>query len=461
MVVVAGKEKSFEIVAMIKNRDELATTELRRQALDIIEAGIERVLPENIMKSALSYDPAGKSLKVNNAAYQVADGRIFVIGGGKASGLMAEALEETLGANNILAGIVNCKGGTYRTKRIKLIKAGHPIPDKRGLNGVRQMLDLKDKHSIIDKDLVICLVSGGGSALMPCPINNISLKDNQKTTQLLLNCGAEIHEINAVRKHLSGIKGGRLGEFYSLTNVVSLIISDVIGDDLDTIASGPTYPDSSTFKDAYGVLEKYGLTASVPKSALSYLKMGCRGEVPETPKKLTNCHNHIIGNNRLAMEAMANQAEELGLKPLIVTTEQKGDTAEAAYLRAGEILEGKYQGYNAILIGGETTPKLPDNAGKGGRNQHYAAVSMLAMKSYPGYWLAASVGTDGSDYLPDVAGAMVDNETLLRATSRGIEVKKYIDRFDSYTLFKKIDRSLIITGNTGTNVSDVMLYLLR
>jgi len=460
MVVVAGKEKSFEIVAMIKNRDELATTELRRQALDIIEAGIERVLPENIMKSALSYDPAGKSLKVNNAAYQVADGRIFVIGGGKASGLMAEALEETLGANNILAGIVNCKGGTYRTKRIKLIKAGHPIPDKRGLNGVRQMLDLKDKHSIIDKDLVICLVSGGGSALMPCPTSNISLEDNQKTTQLLLNCGAEIHEINAVRKHLSGIKGGLLGEFYSPTNVVSLIISDVIGDDLDTIASGPTYPDSSTFKDAYDVLEKYGLTATVPKSVLSYLKMGCRGEVLETPKKLTNCHNHIIGNNRLALEAMANQAEELGLKPLIVTTEQKGDTAEAAYLRAGEILEGKYQGYNAILIGGETTPKLPDNAGRGGRNQHYAAVSMLAMKSYPGYWLAASIGTDGSDYLPNVAGAMVDNETLLRATFRGIEVKEYIDRFDSNTLFKKIGGALIITGDTGTNVSDVMLYLL-
>jgi glycerate-2-kinase len=209
------------------------------------------------------------------------------------------------------------------------------------------------------------------------------------------------------------------------------------------------------------VLKKYDLAASVPESVLSYLERGCRGGVAETPKRLTNCHNHIIGNNRLALEAMAQKSEELGFTPLIVTAEQKGDTAEAAYNRAEEILEGKCQGYNAILIGGETTPKLPENSGKGGRNQHYAAVSMLAMKSCPGNWLAASVGTDGSDYLPGVAGAMVDNNTLLRATSRGIDAKAYIDRFDSNTLFKKIGGALIITGNTGTNVSDVMLYLLE
>jgi glycerate-2-kinase len=189
--------------------------------------------------------------------------------------------------------------------------------------------------------------------------------------------------------------------------------------------------------------------------------MGCYDKVAETPKSLTNCHNYIIGNNRLALEAMAQQAEELGFTPLIVTAEQKGDTAEAAYTRAGEILEGKYHGYNAILIGGETTPKLPKYAGEGGRNQHYAAISMIAMQSYPGDWLVASAGTDGSDYLPDVDGAMVDNNTLLRAKSHGINVQAYIDRFDSNTLFKKIGGSLIITGNTGTNVSDVMLYLLR
>ncbi|MFC2050759.1 glycerate kinase [Chloroflexota bacterium] len=444
----------------IKNQDKLATTELRRQALKIIEAGIERVLPATIMKSTVNYNPESSCLEVGNAKYRAVEGRIFVIGGGKASGLMAEALEDKIGVNNILTGIVNCKGGNYSTKRIKVIEAGHPIPDKRGLNGVKQMLALKDKYSINNNDLVVCLISGGGSALMPFPVDGISLKDKQEATQLLLNCSAEIHEINKVRKHLSKIKGGRLGEFYSPAEVVSLIISDVMGNDIDAIASGPTYPDYSTFQDAYNVLKKYDLTASVPEKVLSHLERGCHGEVAETPKHLTNCHNHIIGNNRLALEAMATKAEELGFTPLIITAEQKGDTAEAAYARAGEILKGKYQNYNAILIGGETTPKLPENAGKGGRNQHYAAVSMLAMRSYPGHWLAASVGTDGSDYLHDVAGAIVDNNTLLRATSRGTDIKAYIDRFDSNTLFKKIGETLIMTGNTGTNVSDVMLYLL-
>jgi glycerate 2-kinase len=449
-----------EIKVIIKNCDELATTTLKKQALKIIEAGIGRVLPGAIMKSAVSYDTVSKSLKVRDTTYSTATSRIFVIGGGKASGLMAEALEDTIDTKNILTGIVNCKGGGYRTKKIKVIKAGHPLPDKRGFNGVEQMLALKEKYNINDNDLVICLISGGGSALMPCPIDTISLEDMQRTTELLLECGAEIHEINALRKHLSRIKGGRLGEFYSPTRIVSLIISDVIGDDLDVIASGPTYPDSSTFQEAYAVLEKYDLTASIPESVLSYLKMGCCGEVAETPKSLTNCHNHIIGNNQLALEAMAKKAEEVGFIPLIVTAEQKGDTAEAAYTRAREILEGKYHGYNAILVGGETTPKLPKDAGKGGRNQHYAAISMMAMKSYPGDWLVASVGTDGSDYLPDVAGAIVDNNTLLRATSRGIDVKAYINRFDSNTLLKKTGEALIITGDTGTNVSDVMLYLL-
>ncbi len=445
---------------LVKNKGELATTALREQALKIIEAGIERVLPRNIMKSALRYDPISKSLSVKDAPYHVADGRIFVIGGGKAAGPMAEALEDIIGIENIYTGIVNCKSRDYRTRKIKVIRAGHPLPDERGFNGVKQMLALKEKHSINEDDLVLCLLSGGGSALMPCPVNGVSLSDKQRTTELLLKCGADIHEINAVRKHLSKIKGGRLGKFYSPVKVVSLIISDVIGDDLDVIASGPTYPDSSTFRDAYGILEKYDLMPKTPQSVVAYLKRGCCGEVKETPKNLTNCDNYIIGNNRLALEAMANKAKELRFTPYIITSEQEGDSAEAAMMRAREILEDKYQGYNAILLGGETTPKLPGNAGRGGRNQHYAAVSMVAMKAYPGQWVVASVGTDGSDYLPDVAGAMVDNGTLYQATAKGIDVQAFIDRFDTNTLFRKIGGALIVTGNTGTNVSDVMLYLL-
>jgi glycerate 2-kinase len=445
---------------IIKNNSELATTALRKQVLDIVEAGIARVLPPAIMKSSISYDPKHKVLTVFDNSY-LCRGRIFVIGGGKASGLMAETLESILTPENISAGIVNCKGNDYGTSKIKIIEAGHPIPDQRGINGVEQMLALKNRYSVSENDLIICLISGGGSALMPYPVEGVSLEDKQKLTELLLSCGATIREINSVRKHLSKTKGGGLGRFYSPATVISLIISDVIGNDLDVIASGPTSPDSSTFSDAYSVLEKYSLLSMAPESVIDFLGKGCRGEVEETPKVLNNCHNYIIGDNRLALEAMAKKASELGLTPYIVTAEQKGNTTKVAQSRAKEILNGRYAGYNTVLIGGETTPKLPERTGRGGRNQHYAAVSMLALMEYAGEWALASVGTDGSDFLPDVAGAIVDSNSLTIVKTKGIDINSYLDRYDSNTLLKAIGSSLIITGNTGTNVGDVMVYLLK
>ncbi len=446
---------------IIINKTALSTTKLKKQALDIIEAGIVRVLPPNIMKSAVHCDAASQALTVNGDAYCLSTGRIFVIGGGKASGLMAETLETIINPERIFAGAVNCKGGAYKTHKIKIIPAGHPIPDQRGISGVKEMLALKQRYSINENDLVLCLMSGGGSALMPYPIDGVSLEDKQNITELLLSSGAEIGEINTVRKHLSKIKGGQLGRFYSPATVVSLILSDVIGNDLAVIASGPTVPDPTTFSDAYGVLTKYDLLTRVPESVIDLLRNGCQGRMTETPKILTNCHNYIIGDNRLALEAMLRRANEVGFTPYIITAEQKGDTTSVAWSRAKEILNAKYTGYDAIFIGGETTPKLPAIAGKGGRNQHYAAASMLAMKQYPGEWVVASVGTDGSDFLPDVAGAVVDNSSLDIAKAREIDVESYLDRYDSNTLLDRIGNSLIITGDTGTNVGDIIVYLLK
>lgn len=446
---------------IIKNKDTLATTKLRKQALDIIEAGITRVLPPNIMKSAVRYDTAGRILTINGDTYRLSTGRVFVIGGGKASGLMAETLENIIHPENISAGVVNCKSGYYKTSKIKIIPAGHPLPDRRGIEGVKKILALREHYSINENDLVICLISGGGSALMPYPVDEVSLRDKQIITELLLSSGAEIDEINAVRKHLSQIKGGWLGHFYSPATVVSLILSDVIGNNLAAIASGPTFPDPTTFSDAYNVLKRYDLLAKAPKSVTDFLRKGCQGEVAETPKTLNNCHNYIIGDNRLALEAMLQKANGMGLTPYIVTAEQKGDTTAVAHSRAREILNLRYAGYDAILIGGETTPKLPVTAGRGGRNQHYAAVSMLAMKQYAGQWVVASVGTDGSDFLPDVAGAIVDNNSLDIAKAKGIDVQSYLERYDSNTLLDKIGGSLVITGDTGTNVGDVVIYLLK
>jgi glycerate-2-kinase len=412
------------------------------------------------MKSAVSYDATSRSLKIKNDSFSLASGRVLVIGGGKASGLMAQALEDIIGAENINAGVVNYKGGSVRVPKIKLVVAGHPLPDQRGVGGVKEMLALKDRYSIGQNDLVICLISGGGSALMPQPVDGVSLGDKQKITELLIASGAKIDEINMVRKHLSRVKGGRLGHFFSPATVISLILSDVIGNDLATIASGPTTPDPSTFSDAYDVLKRYNLLDKAPQSVVDFIERGQRGEAAETPKTLDNCHNHIIGDNSLALEAMSAQASKLGFNPYIITSQQTGDTAKVAKRRAGEVMEQAYPGYNVLLLGGETTIKLPEGAGKGGRNQHYAAVSMLAMAGYPGQWLVASVGTDGSDFMPDVAGAIVDQDSLGIAQTRGLDVKSYIERYDSHPLLDSIGNSLIITGDTGTNVGDVVVYLM-
>ncbi|MFC1933476.1 glycerate kinase [Chloroflexota bacterium] len=446
---------------IIRNKQELATTELRTQALEIIEVGIERVLPEVLMRSSVSYDHSNRILTVNGHNYDVSKGRIFVIGGGKASGLMAKTIEDIVGVNNIMAGVVTCKSGSnnFETRKIKMVPAGHPIPDQRGVNGIHEMLHLKTAYSINENDLLLCLISGGGSALMPCPADGINLKDKQYVTELLLSSGADIYEINTVRKHLSQTKGGRLGNCYSPASVVSLILSDVIGNDLSIIASGPTYPDSSTFSDACSVLEKYKLLFRLPGRIADFLRKGSRGLLEETPETLENSHNHIIGDNTLALEAMAQKARNMGFAPHIVTAEQKGETSTVARFRANEILSGKYAKCNALLIGGETTPTLPAYAGKGGRNQHYAAISMLAMARYPGEWLVASVGTDGSDFLPGVAGAIVDQNSFDIAQAKEIDVKSYVERYDSNTLLNSIGSSLIITGDTGTNVGDVNIYL--
>ncbi|MDY6959905.1 MAG: glycerate kinase, partial [Halobacteriota archaeon] len=396
---------------IIKNWDEIATTKLRSEALEIVEAGIGRVLPPNVMRSSVKYDSKKEVLSIEDDSYDISSGRVFVIGGGKASGMMAETLEGIIGIEKISGGVINCKSSDYKTAKIKIIEAGHPIPDERGVAGVKEMLAIRDSYNLTESDLVICLISGGGSALMPSPAGDVTLKDKQEITKMLLGSGAEIHEINAVRKHLSGIKGGRLGQFFSPCKVTSLVLSDVIGNNLDIIASGPTTPDSSTFSDAYNVLEKYNLVSIAPGSVTSLLRMGLDGEIEETPKRLDNCNNYIIGDNRLALEAMSAKAEEMGHSPFIITSEQKGDPALIAKQRANEIIKNKYEGYDVILLGGETTPKLPSNPGRGGRNQHYVAASLPAMDTFEKDWALASVGTDGSDYLEDVAGAIVDNDS--------------------------------------------------
>jgi len=373
---------------------------------------------------------------------------------------MALALEEIVGAENISAGCVTCKSTGYATQQIEVLPAGHPVPDRRGLAGVRRMLAYRDELTLGEADLVLCLLSGGASALMPWPAPGITLEDKRRVTDRLLASGAPIDEVNVVRKHLSGTKGGGLGRHFAPTRVISAVLSDVIGNRLDVIASAPTYPDASTFADALGVLARWNLAAKVPATITERLRRGAAGVIAETPDSLPNCANHVIGDNRLALEAMAARAGELGYLPTIVSDSQQGDATELARRRAGEISAGDYAGHDCLLIGGEATLKLPKAPGRGGRNQHYAAVTLLALAAQAGDWVAASVGTDGSDYLPEVAGGIVDRDAARRYLEMGIDGWEYIHRCDSYHLLERLDNALVRTGDTGTNVGDVMLYLL-
>lgn len=445
---------------VIKNRDELGFTPLRRFALDICEAGIRATLPAAVLPTVVNYDTHSQILSITGQTHHIR-GRIFVVGGGKASGAMAKTLENLLSESKIMDGVVVCKGGTYRTQKIRIATAGHPIPDARGVRATTDILTLKDRYQVGIGDTVICLLSGGGSALLPAPVEGISLADKQLLTGLLLASGAEIKEINLIRKHLSQVKGGKLGQHFAPAQVITLIISDVIGNDLSAIASGPTYPDQTTFADALVVLEKYHLTDKTPSNVIAYLRGGAAGKTPETPKRLNNCHNYIIADGRLALEAMRQKAGDLGFAPRIITTAQKGETTTVARQRTSEIIEGKYGRADVLLLGGETTPVLPEKHGTGGRNQHFVGVSMYELMDLKGEWVVASLGSDGSDYLPDIAGAIADNTSRQTAHELELDTESYLKRYDSHTLLKSIGRCLIITGETGTNVGDIALYILK
>ncbi len=446
---------------LIKNIKDIAITPLRKRVLEIIEVGIESVLPSELIPPVVKYDGKMNTVTLAGNNYHLIKGRIFVIGGGKASGLMAVEIEKIIGADNIAAGIVNTVKGKYRAEGIEINEAEHPLPDRKGIKGTERMLALKDKYEIGGRDLVICLLSGGGSAMLSAPADGISLNDMRQANELLVKSGASIKEINTVRKHISLIKGGQLAGHFAPAKVVSLIISDVVGNDLSAIASGPTVPDPTTFNDAQLVLEKYRLIAALPASIKEYIEQGCDNKAKETPKQLANADNFIIGKNALALEAMAHTAKQAGFKPLIVTHELAGETETAAKEIAAEIKTGRYRDYDALIFGGETAPQVPAKAGKGGRNQHFIALIMEAMRDYPGEWLAASVSTDGQDYNTGVAGAIADNSSHGISLEKGLDARKYLGEFDTYSLFEEIGRSQIITGDTGTNVADVAVIVKK
>lgn len=435
----------------------------RTVAEQIFLAGIDSVLPERLINKEMVLKDECLVIGHLNFSLEAIE-KIYVIGAGKASAMMGAEVEKILG-NRITEGNIVVKyGHSCKLKYIKVSEAGHPVPDSNGFNATRAILNIAEKADI--NDLVICLLSGGGSSLLPDYPEGSSYDDMIAVNDLLINSGACIQEINSVRKHLSLVKGGQLARAVYPATLVSLILSDVAGDPLDVIASGPTAPDPTTFQQALNVLEKFNILPSIPDGILKYLMDGVTGIRPETPKSsdpvFEKTFNLLIGTNRLALEATKQKALEFNINPVIIDDQLQGDIGSVVEYIVETAL--KFQDDKSeikpvcLLFGGETTVKMTGK-GKGGRNQHLALLSAILLQNHPGITILSS-GTDGTDGPTDVAGAVVDSDTVPVALSKNIDPEKYLRDFDSYHFFKKTDGH-IITGPTMTNVMDIIVVIVE
>jgi len=391
-------------------------------------------------------------------------GRVVVVGAGKASGAMAAAVEEAWG-ERVTGGLVVVKDGHLaETRRVKLVEAGHPVPDERGAAAARDLLALALGAG--DQDLVLTLISGGASALTPAPAPPITLGDKQVMTRLLLAAGADINQLNAVRKHCSVLKGGQLARAAAPARVAALLLSDVIGDPIDVIGSGPTAPDASTFGEALGILDRFDLRQRAPASVRERLERGVRGETAETPKPddaiFERVVNVVIGNNQLVVAAAASRAAALGLAPHVLTRSLHGEARDAArelVALGGEIAAGRgpIAPPACLIAGGETTVTVRGD-GIGGRCQEFALAAALELEGRDGMAVLAA-GTDGSDGPTDAAGAVADGESASRARHQGLDPRAHLYRNDSNRVFAALG-DLVITGPTNTNLLDLYLVLI-
>lgn len=440
---------------------------LREQAQSIWQAAVAAVRPEELLQAVLT-DPSRPLLLDLTTAR-----RILVVGAGKAGAAMSAGVEEALsgslerveGIVNVPAECVPAAGGLRAIQLHAARPAGTNQPTAEGVAGTRQILDLVGSAG--PEDIALCLLSGGGSALLPAPVDGVALEDKQQVTRLLHACGATINEMNTVRKHLSASKGGRLAQAFTGKSLLSLIISDVIGDPLDVIASGPTAADPTTFADALAVLEKYQLTAQVPAAVLRHLKKGAAGQVPETLKALPpHVRNDVIGNNAMALDAARKRAEELGYRVVNLGSAIEGETRHVAAALAGIARSIRADGQPVpppacLLSGGETTVTLTENHGLGGRNQEFvlAAAAHLGREGMRNL-VVLSGGTDGEDGPTDAAGAVADEDTLDKAGRLDLTPAAFLARHDAYHFFEATG-DLLKTGLTQTNVMDVRVILIR
>ncbi len=443
--------------------NQSAVLRLRQDALSVFHSALAAVDPEEAIRRHMRLKAGTLSVGGQSYALDACD-RILVVGAGKAVAPMAKALEDLLG-DRIAAGMLVVKDGHgLPLKKIRIQEAGHPVPDERGVAGTLEILKLLEGAG--ERDLVVCLISGGGSALLIAPSEELRLQDKQATTKDLLACGATIHEINTIRKHLSRAKGGQLAAAAHPAAVLSLILSDVVGDDLDVIGSGPTVPDRSVFEDAIEILQRYEIWDRTPGPVRDRLSQGARGLLEETPKPgdpaFQRSTQVLVGSCLRALDAAAQAAERLGYQPLVLSSKVEGEAREVAKAFAAigkEILSSHHplKPPACVLMGGETTVTLLGE-GRGGRNQEFVLAGAIALEGIERIALLAG-GTDGTDGPTDAAGALADGFTIARARALGMNPFAFLKRSDSYHFFKPLD-DLILTGPTRTNVMDVYMLLV-
>ncbi|HZK94928.1 MAG TPA: glycerate kinase [Prolixibacteraceae bacterium] len=433
----------------------------RQKAVQIFLAGVESVKPDNLINRYVSINQ--NILQIEEIAIDLtAIQNIYVVGAGKASAAMARAIENILGHRITAGHIVTKYGHSVSLKFIEITEAGHPVPDENGIRGTEQILSIVNKAG--KDDLVICLISGGGSALLADVPESCSLDDLKTLSTFLLKTGANINEMNCIRKHLSKVKGGQLAKSASPARVVSLILSDVIGDPIDVIASGPTAPDPTTFADAISIIENYKIENDIPSQILQVLQEGFEKKRQETLKEtdsiLLNTNNLIIGTNLLALKTAKEKAESLGYACKILTNTLEGDVTDVAdYIinSIKDVCRERTIEKTCLLFAGEPTIKV-EGMGLGGRNQHLALIIAKLIEDLPAITFLSG-GTDGTDGPTDAAGAVVDSFTSMNASTLNLNMDQYINNCDSYHFFMQ-EGGLIITGPTQTNVMDLMVALI-
>lgn len=450
-----------------------------QQLTEIFTAGVDRVDPYALVTAAVRFEKPVLTIDTEDTqrSFDLAGkNSLFVVGAGKATARMALAIEHICGPE-ITAGCIVVKDGhTEPLSHIRTLEAAHPVPDKRGVLGSREVLSLCAKADA--NTLVLNLMSGGGSALLPSPCRYraggrdivLTLSEKQAVTRRLLACGAAIDEINCLRKHLSGIKGGQLARVISPAASFSLILSDVVGDRLDAIASGPTVPDPTTYADVKAIIDKYDLADKLPPKVMELVDLGLAGSLPETPKPgdpvFRNAANLLIGTNYLSLQAAAQRARRQGFTPVILSSQITGEAREVARVLYGIAKDARQRqlfgsGNLCIICGGETTVTIRGN-GKGGRNQEMALAFLAEMERCPAeadgiYFLSGA--TDGNDGPTDAAGACVSKELLEYARAAGLNINAYLHDNNAYPFFDRMGH-LLKTGPTNTNVCDLQLMLV-